>query len=116
MINKMMDKIKEFKAVITFVIFIITLTVTIPTYFVLASDFKAFKKETYDYRDYQRLEYIDKNISDLQITYKCYHDECAPPAMPGLLYDEYRKKIIEKSILEEKLYPNIKNKINKEIN
>lgn len=104
------EKIKEFQNIIGFMVLIITLTLSSTAYFVTAAEFEAFKKETYDYRDYQRLNYIDKNISELQIAYKCVYDECIPPAMPTLLYDEYRKKIIEKSILEEKLYPSIKDK------
>lgn len=109
---KLTEKMKEFKNIIGFVIFIVTLTVTIPTYFVLASEFEAFKKETYDYRDYQRLQYLDNYITELQIKYNCFQNECMPPKMSAGLWTEFNKNILKRNRLESKLYPDKKTESN----
>lgn len=98
----MWRKIIEFKNAIIAVVIIVTITLSATAYFVKASDFREFKNEFYDYKSYQRLEYLDRRIAQFESSYNCFRDLCRSK-MPTLLWEEYQNKISEKSRLEKTL-------------
>lgn len=98
----MWKKLIEFKNAIFAVVAIVTITLSATAYFVKASDFKEFKSEFHDYKNYQRLEYLDRRVAQFEDRYNCFRNECRIK-MPTLLWEEYQNKLSEKSRLEKTL-------------
>jgi len=99
----MWEQIIKFKNAIIAIIFISTITLSATAYFVKASDFKKFKNEFYDYKAYQRLEYLDRRILQLEMTYNCIATKCMPPKMSIPMYETYDETLKERLRLQEKL-------------
>lgn len=99
----MWKKIIEFKNAIIAVIFIAIVTLSASAYFVKASDFKEFKNEFYDYKLYQRLDYLDKKVLHYEMVHGCAEKGCMPPKMPTLTYERYDEILKEQSRLQDKL-------------
>lgn len=96
------DKIKEFRNVIVFITTIVTATGGFTAYFATAEDLQRHVQEFYDYRDYQRLDYLDRRIAQLEDRHDCFNEGCRSN-MPISVWEEYREKRVEKLRLEKVL-------------
>jgi hypothetical protein len=90
---KLLNQLKEFKALILIVTTIVAVTISSVSYFAKASVL-AEHITTYE------IDRLDDMIMKLELNYKCYRESCQEP-MPPLLYEEYMKKIQKRERLEK---------------
>jgi hypothetical protein len=106
----MWKKIIEFKNVLMAVVGIAVMSWSASSYldnylknYTEAAEFKQLKNEFYDYKDYQRLTYLDKKILHYEMVHNCFEKGCMPPKMSVLTYETYDETLKERSRLKDKL-------------
>lgn len=118
--SNIIKKLKNWKSILIFIGVIVTMTLSFNTYFAKSAELtkhkeksalelKKHKQEFDDYKEYQRLEYLDKRLAQLEERHNCYEDNCRKK-MPLSVWEEYTKKRTERKRLEKKLYPEQKEK------
>lgn len=96
---KTLDK---FKTIILAIVAIVSATIGSLSYFAKAGDLIALQQDYYQSKTYNRLNYLDQRITDLEIKYDCRNESCQNK-MPIDLYKEYREKQMEKSYIEKNI-------------
>lgn len=106
----MWKKIIEFKNVIFAIVAIMTITLSASSYFdnrfenyVIAAEFAEHTERFESYKNYQRLEYLDKKILHYEMIHGCTEKGCMPPKMSVLTYERYDEILKEQSRLQDKL-------------
>jgi cbb3-type cytochrome oxidase cytochrome c subunit len=94
------DTIIESKNLLIAISTIVAISLGAISYFAKAADLQNLQQDYYQNKMYQRLNYLDQRIGDLEIKYNCYSDSCKSK-MPSDLYREYREKQIEKGYIEK---------------
>ena len=109
--SKIVEKAKGLKILLALATAIVIGIVSFTAYFAKSSELEVTNiivaqnyQEFSDYKEYQRLEYLDKRLFQLEERYACYEDGCRNE-MPLSVWEEYIKKRTEKKRLENKLYP-----------
>lgn len=111
MFSKIVERAKELKILLALVTTAIVLIFSFTTYVATSSDLEDTNiviamnyQEFSDYKEYQRLEYLDRRIAQFEERHACYEDGCRAE-MPLSVWEEYIKKGTERRRLENKLYP-----------
>ena len=92
----------DFKNILIAIIAFISIIVSFFAIFAKASDLRIVENDLYEHKIYQRLDYLDRRITDLEISYKCANEACVNK-MQSELYREYQKKKSEKNRIENKI-------------
>ncbi|KKM89775.1 hypothetical protein LCGC14_1245280 [marine sediment metagenome] len=109
--SNLVEKAKGIKILLALATAIIIGIVSFTAYFAKSSELEVTniivaqnKQEFDDYKEYQRLEYLDRRVAQFEERHACYEDGCRNE-MPLSVWEEYTKKRTEKKRLENKLYP-----------
>lgn len=97
---KFLDLLNKSKSIIVAISTIIIISFSAVSYFAKASDLESLQKDYFQNKLYQRLNLLDQRITDLEIRYNCFKEECREN-MPVELYREYLNKLKERSKIEK---------------
>lgn len=94
--------LEDSKNIILAISFIIASFVGMISYFAKAADLKTLQQDYYQNKVYNRLNYLDQRMTDLELKFNCFGDDCKTK-MPLELYRDYKEKQTEKQFIEKSI-------------